>query len=277
MKRHLLLTLPLTALALAACGQKTTTPPGGQNPSTDKPYTKLGFVSSTSSNGGASVCGGFFSISPAALPQVRDASTLNTCQLGKGPNDLDQALSPVTMLTPGTSLDAGDQLTFKKNGMAFASVPRMNVQLQAVQPNYIYQAGNLVLGGLSNLTLSVPGAAGGFPAFSDVPFAVPNPALSIQTPADRTAVKLDTTFTWTGASNDPAATVFLIVGQNNLEFTCTARDDGSFTIPSDFQDVLRANKFTVGALLAVQVIAHIKASGDALMLTQSSSLICSVN
>ena len=82
----------------------------------------------------------------------------------------------------GEPLDAGDALTFKKNGMAFVNVPRMNQVPQATSTTGRYQADNLVLSGLSNLTLSIPGAAGGFPAFSDVPFPVPNPAFSLTRP-----------------------------------------------------------------------------------------------
>lgn len=64
MKRHLLLALPLAALTLAACGQKTTTTPGGQNPPANKLYTKLGLVQASKSDTSSDVTAIF---TPSAL------------------------------------------------------------------------------------------------------------------------------------------------------------------------------------------------------------------
>ncbi|GAA4014576.1 hypothetical protein GCM10022631_27990 [Deinococcus rubellus] len=270
MKKHLLLALPLAALVLAACGQKTTTPPGGQNPPTEKLYTKVGLVQAIKFDSNSGVMAEFGTLSPTALPKSPDPSTLDTCQLGDGVNALIQLTTPVINSSYGP-LDAGDAITFKKNGMAFATISRMDMQPQAL-PNYVYQARNLVLSGLSDLTLSVPGATGGFPAFTDVSFPVPNPAFSLTKPTDLKTITSTTNFTWTGASNDPAAVVLFFVKQGNMPFFfCTARDDGSFTIPSDFQDVLKAQKFTQGIAGAVQSLTQVKTSGDALLIMQSLS------
>ncbi|WP_161884299.1 hypothetical protein [Deinococcus alpinitundrae] len=181
-----------------------------------------------------------------------DPSTLDTCQLGNSGNALTQLLSPVTNSFSGP-LDAGEAITFKKNGMTFAALARMDLQPQAT-PNYVYEAQNLVLSGLSDLTLNIPGASGGFPAFSDVPFPVPAPAFKVTMPTDLGAVTPTTRFAWTGASNDPAAVVFLGVLKGDTPFFCTAHDDGSFTILNDFRDVLNAQKFVKGPAVVVQSI-----------------------
>jgi len=266
MKMHLRLALPLAALALAACGQKTTTPPAS------KLYTKLGVVQAAKSDTSSDVLARFATITPTALPELTDPSTLDTCQLGNSGNALTQLLSPVTNSFTG-ALDAGESITFKKNGMAFATLARTDLQPQTAS-NYVYEAQNLVLSGLSDLTLNIPGASGGFPAFSDVPFSVPAPAFKLTAPTDLGAVTPTTTFAWTGASNDPAAVVLLGVLQGNTPFFfCTARDDGSFTIPSDFRDVLNAQNFVKGPAVVVQSILHLKTSGDALLVTQSLSSV----
>lgn len=206
------------------------------------------------------------------MPELTDPSSLDTCQLGNIGQVFARLTTPVTNSFTG-SLDAGEAITFKKNGMAFANVTRMDMQPQA-SPNYIYRAENLVLSGLSGLTLSIPGAVSGFPAFTDVPFPVASPAFSLTTPTDLKSITPTTTFTWTGASNDATAVVFFGVLQGNtLFFFCTARDDGSFTIPSDFQDVLKAQQFIKGKAIALQSLTQFKTSGDALLVTQSFSSV----
>ncbi|TSA80316.1 hypothetical protein FNU79_16835 [Deinococcus detaillensis] len=272
MKKLTLLTFPLAALALAACGQKTTTPPGGQNPPANKLYSKYGNVMYMNNGNGAGsvgVIGSFHNINPTALPKALDPSLLDTCQLGNG----EAYVSSLLFTTSGTALDAGAALTFKKNGVTFASLPRTEEKTQAIGPEYLYSAQPLVLNGLSNLTLSIPGAAGGFPAFTDVPFFVPKSAFKITAPVDLKAVTATTQFTWTGATNDPAAVVVFLVGQKEISFFCTARDDGSFSIPSDFQDVLKAQNFTKGVAAAIQSLTRFETNGDALLALQNLSVI----
>ncbi len=271
MNRRPLLSFLLPAVLLAACAQKAAVPTTQDQP-TAKLYTKLGLVQSFKGSKSSGVSARFSSIAAAALPEAQNNSTLDTCQLGSALEPFGQLLSPITNVLSGP-LDAGEALTFKKNGMAFVNVPRMNQVPQATGTTGRYQADNLVLGGLSNLTLSIPGAAGGFPALSDVPFPVPNPAFSLTAPADLTSITPVTAFTWTGASNDPAAAVLIGVKQGDLAFFCSARDDGSFTIPSDFQDVLKAQKFTKGTAGVLQSLTQLKTSGDALLVLQSLSSV----
>ncbi|WP_161884298.1 hypothetical protein [Deinococcus alpinitundrae] len=58
MKMHWLLALPFTALTLAACGQKTTTPPAS------KLYTKLGVMQAGKSDTSSEVLAKFATITP---------------------------------------------------------------------------------------------------------------------------------------------------------------------------------------------------------------------
>ena len=272
MKKRLLLAFPLSVLTLAACGQKTSTLPGNQNPPGSKLYTKLGLIQAISGIPNQGVLARFNTISPVTLPEMQDTSKLDTCQLGEPSKAFSQLYNPVTKFL-SVSLNAGDMLTFKKGGMTFADMPLMEKQTQA-QPIYSYQNIGLVLSGLSNLTVSIPGVTGSFPAFTDVPFRVATPTFSLMGSTDLAAITPTTVFTWTGASNDPLAMVFFnFIAKGSSVFFCTARDDGSFTIPSDFQAVLKAQNFTKGSATLIQSLTHLDTSGDALLVTQSLSVL----
>jgi hypothetical protein len=254
----ILLALPL----LAACGgsEGTVTP-------TPTTYTKLGLVQYIDFGKESGVVANFRTIAPTALPGARDTSSLDTCQLGQPDGVIFGGIGLTNI--EGTSLDAGATVSLKKNGAAFASLPRDS---QGTTYSYVLPV-NLV--GQSNVTVSAAGAEGGFPAFADVPVLAPAQASSFTSPADLKAVKASTTFTWKGASNDPDATMVLGVKQNSssLTFYCLARDDGSFSIPADFQSLLTNQKFTVGELQGVQIINRSLVSSGALFYSQRLTLL----
>ncbi len=101
----------------------------------------------------------------------------------------------------------------------------------------------------SGLTVDVPGASGGFPAFSGTPFPTTPQAVTLTAPADG-SVTSSTTFAWSSPSNDPNTLVLIggVQPSPAASFVCFARDDGSFSFSSATQAQLATAGFTQGQL-----------------------------
>jgi hypothetical protein len=155
---------------------------------------------------------------------------------------------PIVPIDPeGVFLDAGDPLTVTANGQPYTTLNRQ------VQGDIITYGTNFMAPPPAPLpdalSIAIPGAEGGFPAFSA---AFPSvPAFALTSPADVGNITVDTTFTWTGATADAA--VLLIGGQEldedtEVVFFCVTRDDGSFSFPPQTQEELAQAGFTSGFL-----------------------------
>ena len=194
--------------------------------------------------------GAFYSVT--TLPPVPDEGlTLDTCLVFTEDelDDLPPPTVPGPELEPDPALlDAGDTLSVYANGSLYGTLER-SAELDLGLITYL----SAVLPPLpeAGLTIDIPGADDGFPAFSRVPFPdVPN--LNMTAPADLGAITRHTTFTWTGSSD---GVVFLFgVGENSageaVGFGCVVRDDGDFSFPAQTQAELAAAGFETGALMS---------------------------
>ena len=174
-----------------------------------------------------------------------------------------------------SALDAGDPLTLNTASTPYANFVRHSGQngpsYRAEKPSagglggFLAAAADMMTGGglfglpPSGAVLNIPGAAGpgGFPAFQNVALPVADPFV-LTAPADRAALTPDTVFRWSGASNQPDASVMLTSTQEissadgskkTLLVLCTAKDDGEFSFPDATRADLLARGFTKGSLL----------------------------
>ena len=242
--------LSILCLALAACGAPddpdNQPPPGGADE-----VTKTGYVSlaQTSVQGQTTYSGngtflGFQE--PRKLPTSGNFFPNDVCYVSAGSDTGGGTTDP----NPPTFLDAGDALTLRANGTPYATLTKEDMDdgtvLYASGPTTSLPPFN------AGLTLDVPGAADGFPAFSGVAFPVPPADFTLTAPADPYVVTLDTVFTWSGA--DPSETGMRLAGTGQgagdqaVNFTCFAVDDGSFSFPSTTRGELEGFGFTTGFL-----------------------------
>lgn len=182
----------------------------------------------------------FQSLPQAALDLPATGQAPDTCTVVAA-NDR-AAWVPEPQLGAGTApLSAGNEVTIRAGSSAY---------LTLVGPPAYFSGLSYTFSGLPvGLNVSVPGAAGGFPAFQSAP--VPNlpKALTLTSPADKNAVRLNTTFSWSEPQHGSALVYFWGRGpQNSLYFYCTARDDGSFTFPAVTKAALLQLGFSSGRL-----------------------------
>lgn len=177
---------------------------------------------------------------PAALFDAPWSEAIGTCEVF-GLFDVDPT-DPIDTL-PGialpddlgiTFLGAGDSIAVRSGGAAYLELDRSDVSFGELAL-ITYDSGEPVLGPLLvDLTLSVPGDD--YPvvasaAFPDTPaFALTAPA----EPGSAGAVGIDTTFTWSGATNDAATivTIDLMSADFTTIVSCVAADTGSFVLPA---------------------------------------------
>lgn len=181
----------------------------------------------------------------------------------------------------GRSLDAGDPLTVNANGSVYATLTRQTSEVEGeTLYSYITDFMNPPAPPLpdTGLTLDIPGAEDGFPAFAGV--ALPSvAAFALTGPEDTTAITTGTTFTWSGGANGTNIAVVLFgsgeVGEaETVSFACYARDDGSFTFPADTQAALNEAGFTTGSLVSAgRLASSSQTQGDALLNLVTARLV----
>lgn len=195
--------------------------------------------------------GNFFSTEePQPVPNEEDFlnNMTDTCTVfteGEAPPDPD----PVP-LPRSTSLDAGPVLTVNAGGNAYATLERQTIEESILYSTNFMNPPALPLPD-SGLTVSIPGAQDGFPAFTNRAFG-DVPAFTLTAPADPDNITNNTAFSWSGSSST-SAVVLMGSGQNTSDqtvmFYCLARDDGSFVLPAATQNELTSRGFTTGSLM----------------------------
>jgi hypothetical protein len=173
---------------------------------------------------------------------VSDSCTVTVAEPGTIPPENPNAPT-------ATSLDAGDALTLE-SGEPYATLPK------SVFENVISYASDPLTPLLpfpSSLTLDIPGATNGFPAFQDVAFPGIPAEFTLTQPSDPTTITKAATFAWTGAASSDSFMQLFGSGQGTdnktVGFYCLANDDGNFSFPAQTQSELDAAGFTTGSLL----------------------------
>lgn len=208
---------------------------------------------------------------------------LDTCELSNITIDVSDPIANIPDIDAEfvpEFVSAGEVITFTAAGSSFTELQREVTPAQTVQgisiPAFtVYglpEGINLTGPVPADLTFSIPGDV--FPTFDSV--SVPAvETLQIQSPGAE-PITASTTFTWTASSN--ADTVINIsasaIDTQTFEFStlsCTAMDDGSFTIPAAVQTQMGAGfSALVGAISRTAFNAQ--QQGNALLLVSNSSV-----
>lgn len=239
----------LLGMMVVACGTSTPTDPNNPPGGTTK-IKQLGSVSlvettaqGITTRGGS---GSFFEYSETIdvpnNPQFLNEDTCAVIAIDEG------EVPPTTPDTPtATSLDAGEALPL--NDGDYTTLPK-----QVFGNNILYtsDASTPLLPFPTNVTLDIPGATNGFPAFENVAFPGIPAAFTLTEPSNPSAVTKATTFAWTGAASSDSVMQLYGSGQGsddtNVVFSCLASDDGSFSFPAQAQSQLDTLGFTTGSL-----------------------------
>jgi Fibronectin type III domain len=109
-----------------------------------------------------------------------------------------------------------------------------------------------------NLTISIPGSATGFPAFTNVALPAFPADFTVSAPASGDPLALDGTITWDGGLNASNMMSILVTSsvKDGPGAICFAIDDGSFTVPSNVKSAFE----TAGATAAQLVFLSRSAS-----------------
>lgn len=242
------------SLLLVACGSSTNsnTPPGG----TTK-IKKLGYVllSETTAGGFTTRNGSgfFFEYSEVVdipeNPQFLENDTCAVVAIEEGETPPETPNAPTA-----TSLDAGEKLSLN-NG----DYDELIKQVFEGDIFYSTDMTTPLLPFPASLTLDIPGATGGFPAFTGVTFPSIPAAFTLTEPSNTSAVTTSTTFAWTGAGSSDSVMQFYGFGDGadnkTVVFSCVATDDGSFAFPVQTQSELDALGFSTGSLSFVNRFA----------------------
>jgi hypothetical protein len=232
-----------------ACGTSSPTDPNNPPGGTTK-IKQLGSVSLTETTAqgittrGAS--GSFFEYSEAVdVPNNPQFLDEDTCVIVTVAED---EIPPTTPEGPtATSLDAGEALTL--NDGDYSTLLKQVFEDSIV---YLSDVSTPLLPFPTSVTLDIPGATNGFPAFENVTFPSIPAAFTLTEPSDPSTVTKATTFAWTGAASSDS--VMQLVGSGpgsgdiEVVFSCVASDDGSFSFPAQAQSQLDALGFTTGSL-----------------------------
>ena len=210
---------------------------------------------------------------PGLAPQV---TATTSASFFKGTSTLAAALSqdlctvvkegdgvpqvPAGSASTPAALDAGTPLVLRTAQASYAQLVR------SAGPQYTYRSTVPALPAPpAGLVLNIPGAKGGFPAFSGVPVPVSDPP-RLTVPAAGESFTVNTAFTWSNPTKDPNATVLLtgMSDDSDVMFTCLAKDDGTFTLPAATAAQLRALGFESGTLTGVgRTVSRTFRSGSA--------------
>jgi hypothetical protein len=154
-------------------------------------------------------------------------------------------------------LDAGDALSFKTNGTPYATFPKQ------VKDEVIGYAPTAPLTApTGTVSFDIPGASGGFPAFSNV--VMPSLASDLSFQPASGVITPDTRFTWTGSSG--GAMVLFGGGQtptgDPIFLFCNLKDDGEYMFSTDVKAKL-ADMMGGKLQAAYRINSRIETKGDA--------------
>ena len=250
---------------------------GGEGGGETTGASEIGFlvVDEVDSESGSllvSGAGGFWSFDadiPAAFFDDPWAEVVGSCDvysLFEEPIDDFQGL-PVPDDLNITFLGAGDPLDVTAGGSPYLSLDRFEETFEG-QTFIAYATDGEIAGPLAaDLAVTIPGDE--FPAvasaaFPDVaPFVLTAPA----DPGAAGAVDVDTTFEWSGATDDAntIVTIDLFAPDTFTSVTCYAPDTGSFTLPDATKTELGAG-FSASVDSAGRESVRVEQVGDARLL-----------
>ena len=280
---------------LAACG----TAPGGNgngngNGEVTTGVRDVGFVlvdETTGDAGTGQVSGsGFFMRFDDDLPDAFFDGTwsegVGTCDV-VGLFDVDPGdpidLLPVPTLPDDLGiafLDAGASIAVRTSGSAYLELER-DVMTSEDLTFISYASADAITGSLpGDLTLSVPGAD--YPSVANAAFP-DTPAFELTAPAapgSAGSVGIDTSFSWSGATNDAATIVTIQLASADFTtlVTCVAADTGSFALPAATVTELEGT-FAGSVLSAGRTGLRVHTVGDArliLAVTRTRSYVVSM-
>lgn len=262
--------LSAAALLLAACTPAPTPGGGGENKVL---YTKLGVVGLSRFDTGFVSAQAQFLRLPIGLAQA-PGPVAEQCVVFESPSATPPSLPDPAAGQAATSLDAGDPITLQAGGV-YATLSR-SVQNGAYGYSALLQDAPP-----ANLSLTIPGASGGFPAVGSAALPPIPAALDLTAPSGAADIGPETVFSWSNPSNDAQTQVSFAGFQRSpdLGFSCTTPDDGRFTFPAATQTELKAKGWASGQFLFItrqttrSVVQH-----DALLLlfTQNLTLTGSI-
>ncbi len=259
-------------LVLAACGVTVTPPDAGTgNGGGATTYTKTGAVVlsrySSVLGGGEqtqTVGSGVFNTASFrnAPPSLANSDIPDSCQLGN-PTQPD----PIDTPQSAPTLDAGSKLILKSGAQTYTTLPK-----QSQNGDILYGDGTTPLPNLpSQLSVQVPGAPDGFPAFT-ASFPPTPQKVKLTAPAIDRTVTPDTVFRWSNPSGRADTVVLFSISQTapdtSFSFLCFARDDGTFSFPNAVKAALSGRGWKSGKILSTGAFAYnVVPKGNAVMAT----------
>lgn len=243
----------LSALfALTACGGSNSGNPGGGgsggggNSNTITRVADITLTDVSSTRGGAA----FFYSYSAAIPTPTLSPAASGCTVY---NQSPVQPVPPNPIIPGgaipTPIDAGTPVLIKSGGSTYAT---LNRSINGSDIRYNGFGSGAIPDGA---TVDIPGAVGGFPAFSGLAFPSSADFTFSATPSTG-AVTKDSTFSW-GSGQANSLMMFSSLSadaSNNIKgFSCVVADTGSFSLPAQTKSQLDAAGYTSGS---VQFVAR---------------------
>jgi hypothetical protein len=241
--------------------------PGCSSPSAPEPIQntpaptikQLGIVSLEDISLGVIASASFFSVTDALAVTAGNPYTalFDTCFItSKG----EQAPAfPETTPLGATPLDAGDKIVVRKDAESYLELEK---DTSGGLISYTASAeGNLPE---TKLTLDIPGKD--FLVFTGVTFET-IPAFELTAPETTALVTSDTTFSWTGSSENAVVRLEISQDEPAVSVACFAKDDGTFTFSEATKTELTNEGFTRGqVLLAARLAGHYEIQGGAALL-----------
>lgn len=262
MKHYPTLAATILITLLAACG----TSPANTNPPPPPPppvgSTQVGSINLQVLGNSVLALARFESYSPGlSSPPSGAFPNTNICVVSSGA--VPPAL-PTPPSNPGvgiqiTSLDGGPQVTIKKASGTHGTLEKRTEgsEISYVGPNLPFTT--------ETLKADIPGVAGGFANFNDVPLPTLPASFDFSTnPAD--PINKDTSFTWTNPMGASTQMLFMVVQGNSSNYKvvyCIVADTGSFSFPAQTKTEMQTIGLNAGSLfLAMRISSHTETRGN---------------
>lgn len=270
---------------LAGCGPNGANGSGGGGSGGGgTQYSKMGMVGmsqnadKTSGGSGTMVGGvGVFQTfdTPQQLPSDWNpfADYVDQCSV-YAPTETNPFFDPFNPRDLQNTLDAGASLTVNTSGGVYATLSKnTSLGFTAYATDFLSPPPSPMP---SDMTLDVPGAAGGFPSFTGKAFPAVT-TFALTSPSDPTSIDTtaDTSLTWSGSPTN-GVVIIDAVGYDPLtqpiNVECIAADDGSFSLTSAAKTKLQGYGVDyIGVTDAARLEFASYSSGDALLVVATGS------
>jgi Fibronectin type III domain len=147
-------------------------------------------------------------------------------------------------------LDAGTELSLQSGSSAYTKLLKTAISGIILYSN---NPASPLAAVPDNLSISIPGSATGFPAFTNVALPAFPADFTVSAPASGDPLALDGTITWDGglnASNSMSILIFSSL-KDGPGAICFAIDDGSFAVPSNVKSAFETAGATDAKLMFV--------------------------